>query len=101
MDRVLDRAAERKDTAEDRETELAAVHKDIVADKVLGPVEVDKMWLRIVAAVEADKNKDTVKGKRARLAGVAEVRRQAVADKDSVEQKDLDTFDNPYIYLHW
>ena len=101
MDRGLDRAAERKGTAEDRELELVTVHRDIVTDKTLGRVEVDKMWLQIVAGVETDKNKDIVEGKRARLAGVAEVLRQAVADKDSVERKDLDTFDNPYIDLHW
>ncbi len=90
-DRVLDRAAARKDTAEDREPELVAAHKDTVVDKVPDQVEVDKMWLRIVAGVEADKHKGTVKDKESRPVGVAEVPRQAVADKDSVEQKDLDT----------
>ena len=84
--RELGQAAEHKDTAAgDREPEQAVVHKGIVADNMMPRIEVGK---------------DTVEDKRTRRVGAAEVPRQAVAGKDCVEQKDLDTFDNPYTDLH-
>jgi hypothetical protein len=83
--------AAREDSVEDREPDQPVEHRGIVGDKGRERVAADSMSSPI--AVDTDIAEDT----RARRMGVAEVPRLAVADTDSVEQKDLDTFDNPYI----